>query len=202
MNNRTYVLATANRGKIKEMRDILSGLGIDVVTRDDLDIQLVVEETGTTFFENAKLKAEAICQASKLPAIADDSGLVVEALDGRPGVYSSSFGGEDLTSEQRCRFLLDSMKNIEQRNAKFVCTIVCVFPGGKILTSTGECNGTILTEIRGLNGFGYDPVFSVFLPDGCSKTMAELSSDEKNKISHRGKALNNFISLLNQEERW
>ena len=190
------MLATANPGKIKEMREILSSFGIEVVTRDELDIHIDVEETGTTFFENAKLKAEAICLASKMPAIADDSGLVVEALDGRPGVYSSSFGGEDLTAEQRCRFLLDSMKNMEQRDAKFVCTIVCAFPDGKILTSTGECSGTILTEIKGSNGFGYDPVFSVFLPNGCTKTMAELSSEEKNKISHRGKALVKFKELL------
>jgi len=196
MTNSKYVLATANPGKIKEMRDLLSSFGIEVVTRDDLDIQIDVEETGTTFLENAILKAEAICLASGLPSIADDSGLVVEALDGRPGVYSSSFGGEGLTAEQRCRFLLDSMKNMEQRDAKFVCTIVCVFPDGKMLTSTGECSGTILTEIRGSNGFGYDPVFSVFLPNGYTKTMAELSIEEKNTISHRGKALNNFIELL------
>jgi len=188
-----FVLATANPGKIKEMREILSGFGIDIITRDDLGIQIEVEETGTTFFENAKLKAEAICFASKMPAIADDSGLVVEVLDGRPGVYSSSFGGDDLTSEQRCNFLLNAIENMEQRRAKFVCNIVCVFPDGRVLTATGECNGTISIEIRGEKGFGYDPVF---IPDGYVKTMAELSSEEKNAISHRGKALVEFRELL------
>jgi XTP/dITP diphosphohydrolase len=192
--NVKFVLATASPGKVKEMRDILSNLGIEVVTRDDLDININVEETGATFYENAKLKADAICSASNLPAIADDSGLVVEALDGRPGVFSSSFGGEDLTAEQRCKFLLNAMKNVEQRRAKFVCNIVCVFPDGKELTAIGECAGTIATEVRGLKGFGYDPVF---IPAGYDKTMAELSSDEKNAISHRGKALREFIALLN-----
>ncbi|MCL2662460.1 MAG: RdgB/HAM1 family non-canonical purine NTP pyrophosphatase [Oscillospiraceae bacterium] len=191
-----YILATANPGKIKEMRDILSGLGIEVVTRDGLGIQIAVEETGTTFYENAKLKAEAICAASKMPSIADDSGLVVEALDGRPGVYSSSYGGEALTAEQRCMFLLDEMKKTEQRRAKFVCNIVCVFPDGNILSAAGECNGTISTEIKGVRGFGYDPVF---VPDGYIKTMAELSSEEKNAISHRGKALLEFISKLKEK---
>jgi XTP/dITP diphosphohydrolase len=188
-----FVLATANPGKIKEMREILSGLGIKVVTRDELGIHIDVEETGTTFFENAKLKAEAICLASKLPSIADDSGLVVDALGGRPGVYSSSFGGEDLTAKQRSEFLLNEMLNANNRNAKFVCCIVCVFPNGDILTATGECKGTISTELRGAKGFGYDPVF---IPDGYTETIAELSSEEKNKISHRGKAFSNFITEL------
>jgi XTP/dITP diphosphohydrolase len=193
ISNVKLVLATANPGKIKEMHDILTGSGIEVVTRDDLNIRMDVEETGTTFLENATLKAEAICLASKMPAVADDSGLVVEALGGKPGVYSSSYGGEALTAEQRCNFLLDAMKDMEQRRAKFVCNIVCAFPNGKLLTATGECYGTISTEIRGAKGFGYDPVF---IPDGFTKTLAELSGEEKNAISHRGKALTEFIALL------
>jgi len=196
--NGMFVLATANPGKIKEMRDILSRFGIEAVTRDDLDIKIDVEETGKTFFANAKLKADAICLASNLPAIADDSGLVVDALDGRPGVYSSSFGGENLSAQQRCMFLLNEMNNAEQRGAKFVCNIICVYPDGKFLTATGECNGTISTEPKGSNGFGYDPVF---VPDGYNKTMAELSSKEKNAISHRGKALTEFKALLIQNEK-
>jgi len=191
-----YVLATANPGKVKEMREILSGLGIEVVTRDDLGIVMDIEETGTTFFENAKLKATAICVASDMPSIADDSGLVVDALDGEPGVYSSSFGGEELSAEERCYYLLSKMeesKQLEQRRAKFVCTIICAFPNGDILSASGECKGTIMTELKGSGGFGYDPVFQ---PDGFIKSMAELTANEKNEISHRGKALSEFSKLL------
>jgi len=191
-----YVIATANPGKIKEMSDILSGLNIEVCTRDELKIDFDIEETGTTFFENAKLKADAICAATGLPAIADDSGLIVDSLGGRPGVFTSSFGGDDLTPVQRCEFLLNEMQGMEQRSAKFVCTIVCTFPNGKLLTASGECNGTISTELRGFGGFGYDPVF---IPEGESKTMAELSSEKKNSISHRGKALCNFTALLQSD---
>jgi len=188
-----YALATANPGKISEMRMILSNLGINILTRKDLGINMEIEETGTTFFENAKLKADVICLASGLPSIADDSGLLVDALNGRPGVYASSFGGEDLTAEERCRYLLKQMENSEQRRAKFVCTIVCVFPDGKLLTAEGECRGQITTELSGSGGFGYDPVF---LPDGKDKTMAELTAEEKNEISHRGKALRSFKEIL------
>ena len=188
-----YVLATANPGKIKEMRELLAEFDIDVVTREDLGINIDIEETGTTFLENSKLKAEVICAASGMPAIADDSGLVVEALDGEPGVYSSSYGGGELTAGERCNYLLRKMKNAENRRASFVCTITCVFPDGKILTANGECNGKIATGLKGTGGFGYDPVF---IPDGKKVTMAELRIDEKNAISHRGNALRNFSKLL------
>jgi XTP/dITP diphosphohydrolase len=189
----TAVLATTNPGKIDEMREILSLRNIEVVTREQLGITIDVEETGTTFFENAKIKAEAICGISGLPAIADDSGLIVEALDGGPGVYSSSFGGENITAAERCAYLLKRMENMEQRRAKFVCIIVCVFPDGGLLTAHGECNGRILTAPRGTGGFGYDPVFK---PDGKDRTLAELSAEEKNAISHRGNALRTFAELL------
>jgi len=188
-----FVLATANPGKVKEMSEILSELGIGIVTRDHLGIDIDVKETGTTFLENARLKAEAICAASGMPAIADDSGLVVEALGGEPGVFSSAYGGEGLTSKKRCKYLLDKMEGIKLRGAKFVCTIVCVFPDGCEITATGESAGSISTEIRGIGGFGYDPVF---IPDGKEKTMAELSSVEKNAISHRGIALQSFSKKL------
>jgi len=192
-----YVLATANPGKVTEMREILSGLGIDIITRNDLGIDIDIEETGSTFFENARIKAEAICAASGMPAIADDSGLCVDALNDEPGVYSSSYGGAELSADERCAYLLGKMENMEQRHAKFVCVIVCVFPDGNMLFASGECCGTIVTEPKGSGGFGYDPVF---LPDGKSKTMAELSGSEKNLISHRGKALNEFSKLLKNYE--
>ena len=188
-----YVLATANPGKVSEMQQILSKLNIECVTRNELGIDMVIEETGTTFFENAKLKAEAICAATGLPAIADDSGLIVEALGGEPGVYSSSYGGESLTSEQRCKFLLEKMQKMEQRQAKFVCNIICAFPDGSLLSATGECPGQITSTQTGNNGFGYDPVFQ---PDGYNVSMAKLTSEQKNLISHRGKALRKFSELL------
>jgi len=191
----TYVLATANPGKVKEMSGILEELGITVKSRAQLGIDFEVDETGETFLENAMLKARAICNATGLPAIADDSGLMVYALDGAPGVYSSSYGGSMLTDGQRCEFLLSNMQNEKLRKAKFVCTIVCAFPDGNTLVSDGECLGEIISAPRGTGGFGYDPIFLV---KELNKTMAELSSEEKNYISHRGKALRKFASLLRE----
>jgi len=188
-----FIIATDNPGKITEMQAILNEIGIDAITRNDLGINIDIEETGTTFIENAQIKANKICEISGLPAIADDSGLVVHALNDEPGVYSSSYGGEVLDSYERCEYLLKNMENKEQRQAKFVCTIVCAFPNGDSVHATGECNGAITTEICGSRGFGYDPVF---IPDGFDKTMAELSVAEKNKISHRGIALRKFSELL------
>lgn len=191
----TFALATANPGKIREMSQILSGLGFEVVSRKELGIDMDIEETGTTFKENALLKAKAICEASGLPSIADDSGLMVESLGGAPGVYSSSYGGEGLDDNGRCMYLINEMKNMEHRGAKFVCNIVCLFPDGEMLAAEGECRGLILEAPRGAGGFGYDPIFLV---EGLSKTMAELSPLEKNKISHRGIALKEFVLLFNE----
>ena len=193
-----FVLATANKGKIREMREILQTLGIDAVSQYEVGLNLEVEETGTTFMENAMLKAAAVCKASGLPAIADDSGLIVDALGGEPGVYSSSYGGETLNDAQRCEHLLNNMKNMELRAAKFVCTIVCLFPDDDVLTAEGECRGEILYESRGTGGFGYDPVFLV---NGTGKSMAELTDDEKNAISHRGAALREFSQNLRRRLR-
>ena len=188
-----FVLATANQGKIREMQEILSEFDIEIVTRKDLGIEIDVEETGTTLRENALIKAKAICALSGLPAIADDSGLFVEALNGGPGVYSSTYGGEELDALQRCSYLLIKMQNAEQRSAKFVCTIVCAFPDGTALTAEGECTGEIITKPRGSSGFGYDPVFLV---NGSNRTMAELTPEDKNRVSHRGKALRAFTRML------
>ena len=188
-----YVLATSNKGKIREMREILQGLGIEVVSQSELGLNVCVEETGTTFMENALLKAKAVCKASGLPAIADDSGLVVEALGGEPGVYSSSYGGEGLDDNGRCEHLLNNMKNMELRVAKFVCTVVCFFPDGEIVSAQAECCGEILRSAQGDGGFGYDPVFLV---EGMDKTMAQLSPEEKNAVSHRGAALRQFAERI------
>ena len=190
-----FALATANPGKIEEMREILAQLGIEVLTREELGIDIEIEETGDTFFENALIKARAICAASGMPAIADDSGLVVAALDGAPGVYSSSFGGETLDDKGRREYLLKKMENMEQRDAKFVCTIICMFPNGDIISAEGESGGAILTEPRGTGGFGYDPVF---ITEGMDRANAELTQSEKNAISHRGKALREFAIVLKE----
>ncbi|MCL2249028.1 MAG: RdgB/HAM1 family non-canonical purine NTP pyrophosphatase [Oscillospiraceae bacterium] len=192
-NKNKFVLATANAGKISEMRSILSDFGLELVTRDELGIDIEIEETGTTFLENATIKARKIAELSGMAAIADDSGLMVEALGGKPGVYTSSFGGDNLSARERYLFLLKKMENMEQRGAKFVCTIVCAFPDGDLISATGECGGSIATEEAGSDGFGYDPIF---IPTGYSKTMAELTQEEKNKISHRSMALNNFKAKL------
>ena len=194
-----FVLATANKGKISEMREILAARSIEGVSQAEVGLALEVEEIGTTFMENALLKAQAVCAASGLPAIADDSGLMVDALGGEPGVYSSSFGGEALSDSERYAYLLKKMENMEQRNAKFVSTIVCTFPDGEIISAEGECHGEILHAPRGSGGFGYDPVFLV---KGTGKSMAELSPEEKNAVSHRGAALRAFVSLLEKRGKY
>ena len=188
-----FVLATANPGKIREMQEVLSQPGIEVISRNELGIDITIEETGSTFYENALLKAKAICEASGMPAIADDSGLIVDALGGAPGLYSSAYGGDFLTDEERCAFLLKNMENVEQRGAKFVCTIVCLYPDGNMLSAYGECLGELALSPRGTNGFGYDPIFIAY---GTDKTMAELPPDDKNELSHRGKALRGFAEQL------
>ena len=188
-----FVLASANPGKVKEMRSILSDIGIEVVSRDELGIDIDVEETGETFFENALLKAKAICKISGLPAIADDSGLVVSALGGQPGIYTSSYGGDHLNNEERYKYLLKNMENMEHRAAKFVCNTVCVFTDGTIISSEGECLGEIALAQQGEGGFGYDPVF---IPKDMQRTMAQLSPQEKNEISHRGKAIRELADKL------
>ena len=180
-----FIIATNNPGKLREMREILSQQGFDAVSPSDAGIDIQIDETGATFRENALLKAQAICGISKLPAIADDSGLAVEALGGEPGVYSARYGG-DIDNTARNALLLNNMKDMEQRAAKFVCSIICLFPDGRQISAEGECHGEISHEPRGDGGFGYDPVF---IPNGMNKTMAELTSKEKNEISHRGKAL-------------
>ncbi len=188
----TFILASNNEGKLTEMRQILSALGVDILPQNEAGITLEPEETGDTFYENACIKAETISKASGMPAIADDSGLMVEALGGRPGVYSKRYGGISDDTE-RNSFLLKELENTEHRAAKFVSCIVCYFPNGDILSAEGECRGEILSDPRGDGGFGYDPVFLVA---GTDKSMAELTSKEKNNVSHRGNALRAFLPKL------
>ena len=188
-----FVLATHNPGKLREMGEILRDLGVEVVSPAALGIPVDVEETGTTFLENALLKAKAICRAANLPAIADDSGLCVDALNGAPGVYSARYGGEGLDDRGRCMLLLNSLRGATTRAAHFSCAVACVFPNGDTLTAEGRCDGSIAYAPLGEGGFGYDPVF--LLP-GTGKTVGQHSQEEKSAVSHRGKALKEFAGKL------
>lgn len=183
------VLASHNKKKMAEMRAILSDIGVEVLSQADVGVDIEPEETGTTFEENARIKAEAILRATGLPAIADDSGLVVDALDGAPGVWSARYGGEGLDDTGRWQLLLQNMEDQTDRACRFVSVICCAFPDGTEILARGACEGQVAREPRGEGGFGYDPVF--WLPD-LGKSMAELAPEEKNRISHRGRALGVF----------
>lgn len=187
------VLASQNQKKLKELGEILSKQGIEVMLQSQAGVEVDVEETGTTFEENAILKAEAVCKAAGMIAISDDSGLMVDALDGAPGVYSARYGGEGLDDTGRWKLLLEKMAGVERRACKFVCAICCAFPNGDRIVVRGECHGVLAHEPRGEGGFGYDPVF--YLPE-LNQTMAELSPREKHQISHRGNALRIFQTEL------
>ena len=189
------VLASKNEKKLREMNEILSGMGVEVCSQADAGVDVDVEETGTTFEENSMLKAKAVMEASGLPAIADDSGLCVDALNGAPGVFSARYGGEGLDDAGRYRLLLSSMPAGKPRTAKFVSVITCCFPNGDVLTARGECPGTVAYAPMGEGGFGYDPVF--FVPE-LKKTFAQLTAEEKNAVSHRGKALEAFQAKLEE----
>lgn len=191
-----YILASNNKGKLREMKAILSDLGAEVVSQSEAGLELEAEETGATFEENAMIKARAACTALSEPAIADDSGLAVEAQGGAPGVYSARYGGDYCKNdEERVQLLLKNLETDENRRAKFVSCIACVFPNGDIITARGECEGEITVQPRGEGGFGYDPIFEI---PGTGKTMAELSDEEKNNVSHRGKALKIFEMKLRE----
>ncbi|MBR6524229.1 MAG: XTP/dITP diphosphatase [Clostridia bacterium] len=186
--------ATGNKGKIREFSQILTPLGFETISPKDIGLDIDPEETGETFAENAKIKAVAFMQASKMPVIADDSGLMVDFLDGAPGVYSARYA--DGSDADRCKKLLENMKGAENRTARFVSSVCMVFPDGKTIEAEGACEGVITRSPIGENGFGYDPVF--YIPS-MGKTIAEMSADEKNAISHRGKALRLLAEKLKNE---
>lgn len=181
-----FVLASNNAGKIREMKELLDDLNVEVISQKEAGFFDDVEETGSTFEENAEIKARAAHEALGLAVIADDSGLMVDSLNGEPGVYSARYtGNHDDSDEDRYLFLLKKMEGIQDRSARFVCSICCVMPDGKKITSEGICEGEILCAPQGKGGFGYDPVFR---PLGFDQSMAELG-DIKQRISHRSKAL-------------
>jgi len=191
------VIATRNPGKLREIEAILIPTPLKLLSLNDfLDIPEVVED-GTTFAENAIKKAGAVARLTGHPAIADDSGLTVDALNGRPGVFSSRYAGENATDQERCQKLLGEMAGIPdgQRQAAFICTMAVSSPAGEIRVAEGECRGWITFSPRGKHGFGYDPIF--FVPE-FGKTMAELEPEVKNRISHRARALEKLKLILSQ----
>lgn len=190
--NLKFVLASGNRGKLAELRS-LAGPSVTVTTASQHDAELP-EETGTTFEENAILKARAVAKQTGLMAIADDSGLEVDALDGAPGVYSARYAGGESDDRKNRQKLLREMEYVpdSERSARFRCAIAIAFSPHDIVTASGSCEGSITRAERGTGGFGYDPLFE--LPDG--RTMAELKPEEKNLMSHRGHAMRKAIAII------
>lgn len=192
------LVATKNKGKVREFAEMLTDLDVAFVGLDDVGVTFDVEETGTTFRANALLKAEAYAKATGMFTIADDSGLVVDALDGEPGVYTARYGGVGLTAVQRYQHLLNNMESVpaDERAARFRCCILFVNPDGEILAEAdGVCEGQIAAAPLGDGGFGYDPVF--YLPK-YGKTMAQLPAATKHQISHRGRALHALVPQIRQ----
>lgn len=187
--------ATNNAHKIAEFRRLLSAAPVDLVTPAELGLAVDVEEDGTTYAENALLKARAFAAASGLPALADDSGIEVDALQGGPGLYSARYGGPGLDDEGRTNLLLEALRDTPdgQRGCRYVAVLAIAWPGGDAETFEGTCDGTVARAVTGANGFGYDPVFEV---PGKGRTMAELSAGEKDAISHRGLAMQAVVRRL------
>lgn len=191
------ILATNNQHKLTEFRRVLDPLGVTVISQNEAGISIDVEETGKTFEENAKLKADAIYQLTGLPTVADDSGLEVDILDNAPGVYTARYAGENATDADRYNKLLGEMKAVKDadRTARFVCVLHYIDSDGVGHSMRGECFGKIGYEPKGENGFGYDPVFMVG-----NKSFSELLPEEKDAVSHRGKALQMLADLIQKQK--
>lgn len=185
---KTIVFATGNQGKMKEIRQILAGMDVEILSMKEAGISMDIVEDGTTFEENAIIKAKAVASATKHIVLADDSGLEIDYLNKEPGIYSARYMGEDTSYDIKNANLIERLNGVEdeKRTARFVCAIAAALPDGQILTVQGVIEGRIAYEPKGNNGFGFDPIF--YLPEyGC--TSAELSEEDKNAISHRGRAL-------------
>lgn len=196
---RTLLIASGNKGKIREINAILSPLELEILSTQDIDLEIEVQETGSTYGENALLKAMAYHTATGLAVLADDSGLEVDVLQGAPGIYSARFSPKANPNDaDRRSHLLTQLKGLPQPwTAHFHCTAVLVLPGGESIQTAGRCDGIIIPKVRGSGGFGYDPVF--FLPE-FNATMAELSPELKNQISHRAIAISAMLPMINN--RW
>jgi len=193
------VIATRNKGKTLEIKELLKGFPVVIKNLDDFGPIPHLEEDGDTFDENAYKKASFAARILGLPALADDSGLIVEALNGAPGIHSARYAGENATDEQRYLKLLDDMEGKSNRKAAFECVISIAVPTGPALTYEARCEGLITTEPAGSNGFGYDPIF-FYTP--LNKTFAQITREEKNRISHRGKALAELKSEFDKVLIW
>jgi len=193
------VIATRNKNKLREFREILKDLQFEIRSLEDFGPIPEAIEDGSTFEENAYKKAIHTAKVLGLPALADDSGLVVDALNGEPGVYSARYAGENATDAENCRKLINALQGIENRRAHFQCVLSIAVPSGPALTYEGKCDGIIIDEKRGNNGFGYDPVF-YFAKFG--KTFAELSNEEKNAVSHRGRAMAEVKAEIDMIRKW
>jgi len=191
------IIATGNKGKAKEFESMFAPLGYQVLTLHDLEGAVDVEETGSTFEENAILKAESLCERFQTMVIADDSGLMIDALNGRPGVYSARYAGEEKSDDANMKKVLEELKDVpkEQRTARFYCALAVARPGEETLTVSGTVEGYIQSERQGEYGFGYDPIFYV---PSLKKTMAQLRPEEKNAISHRANALATLKTTLHK----
>lgn len=189
------LIATKNQGKVAEIKELVKDIPITFVSLSDFtDIPDVVED-GLTFEENALKKARTLAAKTGLPTLADDSGLCIDALGGRPGVFSSRYAGEQASDPEKCRHILEEMTEIpdDGRSARFVCVLAFVFPHGEEHIFEGVCEGRITRELRGASGFGYDPIFYY---EKAQMTFAEMSRESKNKVSHRGRALRKFAEYL------
>lgn len=193
-----FIAATKNKGKIKEISEILKDFPYEVLSMESMGIDIDIEETGSTFEENALIKANEISRITGEIVIADDSGLEVDFLNGAPGIYSARFAGENATDEEKNKKLLDMLKDVpfDKRAARFVCVIAVVFPDGNSFTVKGTCEGYISHEPKGTNGFGYDPIF--YVPE-YQMTTAQMVSEMKHMISHRGKALRLMVNELQKK---
>ena len=191
------ILASNNKNKIFELKQILSPLGYEIISQSEAGVNIEVEESGTTFEENSMIKAKAIYEISKMPVIADDSGLEVDYLGKAPGVYSHRYAGENATDKDRCKKILKELDGVsdEKRTARFVCVISYIDSNGNASVMRGECEGFIGKEMKGDNGFGYDPIFMIG-----DRSFAEISSEEKNTISHRANALKKLTEKLKGEK--
>jgi len=193
------VVASKNKGKIEEIRYVFRNIPYEIVSMEDIGITDDIEESGTTFEENALIKARYIMNATGIATLADDSGLEVDFLDGAPGVYSSRYAGENATDEEKIQKILSILKGVpfKKRGARFVCVIAVVFSDGREFLSTGTFDGVIAEQPVGENGFGYDPI--LFVPEQ-SRTVAQMNEVEKNAVSHRGKALRAMQEQLSKAE--
>ena len=192
------IIATTNEGKMKEFRALLAHKDVEIVSMKEAGINIDIDENGTTFEENAAIKAKTVCEYSGCLCLSDDSGLVIDYLGGEPGIYSARYLGHDTPYEEKNKIIIERLKGVptEQRSARFVCAVAAAFPDARVLTVKDTMGGYIAEAPAGKGGFGYDPIF-FFPPAG--ETSAELTAEKKNAVSHRGKAHRKMVALLEKE---